>query len=68
MKKTNLSKRALTLSTQTVRSLRGADLADAAGGYTSIPCATHGCSVASCVVSCAATQCICVTYDKGCPA
>jgi hypothetical protein len=67
MKKNNPSKRTLSLSTQTIRALRSADLGGAAGGYLSIPCGTRGCSAASCAVSCAATQCDCVTYDRGCP-
>ena len=52
MKKNNLSRRALSLSTQTIRDLRRDELAPAAGGYTSIPCGTLGCSFVSCGVSC----------------
>ena len=52
MKKT--TKKPLSLDTQTVRSLRDADLGGTAGGYYSIPCGTRGCSFFSCDASCGA--------------
>ena len=65
---TKRTKKPLSLRTETIRELRDNQLTAAAGGYTSIPCATNGCSLASCAVSCGVTECHCVTFDKGCPA
>jgi hypothetical protein len=65
MRKT--TKKPLSLTSETIRQLDANQLSEIAGGYTSIPCGTRGCSIQGCLSQAPTCADTCTELTPQCP-